>query len=68
MTERYYLIRLVAGNMVINEVGHSGENALSAFENAVDQGILSVPYGFMGDVVVLREDSLVLRFELGYAD
>jgi len=68
MAERLYAIRLAVDNMTINEVGHSGENALSAFEDAVDQGVLSVPYGFMGHVVVLREDGLVLRFELGYAD
>lgn len=68
MTERSYQISVVQDGQELYSGFGLGDNAYAAFENAVDQGALYVPPGFIGYAVVIRQDNgLAFKFEVGFA-
>lgn len=68
MNQRDYEIRLIQDNFEVAVCYWSGENALSAIEEAMDVGMLPVPFGFIGYAVALRQDRVVFKIEIGFAD
>jgi len=63
----YQLILQSPNSGVVSNVSCEGLNALDAFENAVDSGLITIPSQWAGRVVAVRLDGIAMTFELGYA-